>query len=141
MLLLLKLIRDSSRGRGIKAPAFPRPNLLLGRLGGDKRKSLFAGAGVIAAAVAVVSFLTWLAPDSDKPIPLQVVDRVLPRVAEQIEEQATTLLEGSKETVQDTVRNVREGLVGAGSGIARIASTSSSSVAPSPTTPPTSSTA
>ena len=58
---MLKLIRDSSRGRGIKAPALLRPNLLLGRLGGDKHRSLFAGAGVIVAAVVVVSFFTWLA--------------------------------------------------------------------------------
>ena len=123
---MLKLIRDSSRGRGIKAPALLRPNLLLGRLGGDRHRSLFAGAGVIAAAVVVVSFLTWLAPDSDRPMPLQVVDRILPGVAEQIEEQAATLLEGSRETVQNTVRNVREGLAGAGSGTARIANTSSS---------------
>jgi hypothetical protein len=114
---MLKVIRDSSRGRGIKAPALSRPNLLLGRRRGDNHRSLFASAGVIAAAVVVVSFLTWLAPDSDRPMPLQVVDRVLPGVAEQIEEQAATVFEGSKETVQNTVRNVREGLAGAGSGI------------------------
>jgi hypothetical protein len=139
---MLKLIRDSSRGRGIKVPALLRPNLLLlRRLGGDKHRSLFAGAGVIAVAVVVVSFLTWLAPDSDRPIPLQVVDRVLPGVAEQIEEQAATVLEGGKETVQNTVRNVREGLAGAGPGIARIANASSRSVVSSPATPPTPSTA
>src|SRR5918998_3162764 len=133
---MLKFIRDSSRGRGTKAPALARPNVLLGRRGGDKHRSLFAGTGVIAAAVVVVSFLTWLAPDSDRPIPLQVVDRVLPGVAEQIEERTATLFEGGKETVHNTVRNVREGLAGTGSGIARIAnassSSSSSSVAPSP---------
>jgi hypothetical protein len=134
---VLKLIRDSSKGRGTKAPASARPNLLLGSLGGDKPKTLFAGAGVIAAAVAVVSFLTWLAPNSDRPVPLQVVDRVLPGVAQQIEEQAATLLEGGKETVQETVRNVREGLAGAGSGITQIANASSRLVAPSPATPGT----
>src|SRR5215210_4528414 len=138
---MLKFIRDRSRGRGIKSPALSRPKLLLGRRGGDKHRSLFAGAGVIAAAVVVVSFLTWLAPDSDRPMPLQVVDRVLPGVAEQIEEQAATVLEGGKETVQNTVRNVREGLAGAGPGIARIANASSRSVVSSPATPPTPSTA
>ncbi len=134
---MLKLIRDSSRGQGRKALAFPRPNLLLGRLGGDKRKSLFAGAGVVAAAVAVVSLLTWLAPDSDRPIPLQVVDSVLPGVAEQIEEQAATLLEGSKETVQNTVRNVREGVVGAGLRAAQEAIPGSASSVPFPAVLPT----
>lgn len=134
---MLKLIRDSSKGRGTKAPASAHPNVLFGCLGGDKHKSLFAGAGVIAAAVAVVSFLTWLAPGSDRPVPLQVVDHVLPGAAQQIEEQTATLLEGGKETVQDTVRNVREGLAGAGSGITRIANASSILVAPSPATPPT----
>src|SRR5918997_681332 len=138
---MLKFIRDSSRGRGTKAPALSRPYVLLGRRGGDKHRSLFAGTGVIAAAVVVVSFLTWLAPDSDRPMPLQVVDRILPGVAEQIEEQAVPVLQGSKETVQNTVRNVREGLAGVGSGLARIANASSSSVVSSPATLPTPSTA
>jgi hypothetical protein len=132
--LVQKLIRKE--GRGENAPALPRLNFLLGPLGGNNRKSLFAGAGVVATAAVVVSFLTWLAPDSDRPIPLQMIDRVLPGVAEQVEEQAATLIEGSKETVQNSVRNVREGLAGAGSGIARLANASSSLVAPSPATPP-----
>jgi hypothetical protein len=132
--LVQKLIRKE--GRGVFAPALPRLNFLLGPLGGNNRKSLFAGAGVVATAAVVVSFLTWLAPDSDRPIPLQMIDRVLPGVAEQVEEQAATLLEGSKETVQNSVRNVREGLAGAGSGIARLANASSSLVAPSPATLP-----
>jgi hypothetical protein len=138
---MLKFIRDSSRGQGTKAPILSRPNPTLERRGGDKHRSLSAGAGVIAAAVVVVSFLTWLAPDSDRPMPLQVVDRVLPGFAEQIEEQAATVLEGSKETVQHTVRNLREGLAGAGSGIARIANASSKSVVSSPATLPRPSTA
>jgi hypothetical protein len=128
--------RICKEGRGENAPALPRLNFLLGPLGGNNRKSLFAGAGVVATAAVVVSFLTWLAPDYDRPIPLQMIDRVLPGVAEQVEEQAATLLEGSKETVQNSVRNVREGLAGAGSGIARLANASSSLVAPSPATLP-----
>jgi hypothetical protein len=35
----------------------------------------------------VVSLLTWLAPDSDRPLPLELVDRALPGAVEQVEEQ------------------------------------------------------
>jgi hypothetical protein len=134
--LMPKLIRKE--GRGVKAPALlARPNLLL-RFGRVSRGYVSAMTGVAVAFVAAVSLLTWLAPNSDKPIPhpIEVVDRVLPGVLEQVDEQVATLLGVGKETV---VRNVREGLVAVGSGIGRIAS-ASSSVSPSPAILPTSST-
>jgi hypothetical protein len=45
---------------------------------------LSAGAVVVAV---VVSLLTWLAPDCDRPLPLELVDRALPGAVEQVEEQ------------------------------------------------------
>ena len=139
--LVQKLIRKE--GRGDNAPALPRLNFLLGPLGGNNRKSLFAGAGVVAAAVVVVSFLTWLAPDSDRPVPLQLVDRVLPGVAEQVEEQAAALIEGGKEVAQSAARNVREGVLGAGlraaqDGIPASLSAPLPVVFPTPSSTPTS---
>jgi hypothetical protein len=107
----------------------------LGRLA--NRGSLSAGAGVVAAAVVVVSLLTWLAPDSDRPVPLQLVDRVLPGVAEQVEEQAAALIEGGKEVAQSAARNVREGVLGTGLSAAREAIPGSSSSAPFPAVLPT----
>ena len=139
--LVQKLIRKE--GRGENAPALPRLNFLLGPLGGNNRKSLFAGAGVVAAAVGVVSLLTWLAPDSDRPVPLQLVDRVLPGVAEQVEEQAAALIEGGKEVAQSAARNVREGVLGAGlraaqDGIPASLSAPLPVVLPTPSSTPTS---
>ena len=131
-----KLIRKE--GRGVFAPALPRRKAFLERLGRPaSRGSLFAGAGVVAAAVVVVSLLTWLAPDSDRPVPLQLVDHVLPGAVEQVEEQAAALIEGSKETVQNTVRNVREGVVGAGLRAAQEAIPGSASSVPFPAVLPT----
>jgi hypothetical protein len=134
--LMLKLIRKD--GRGVKAPAVLAPPNLLVRLGRVSRGYVTAMTGVAVAFVAVVSLLTWVAPDSDKPIPhpIEVVDRVLPGVLQQVDEQVATLLGVSRETV---VRNVREGLVAVGSGIGRVAS-ASNSVAPSPAILPMSST-
>jgi hypothetical protein len=42
---------------------------------GAGRGYTLAGVGVVAAAVIAISFLSWLAPDSDRPIrnPLEVV--------------------------------------------------------------------
>src|SRR5215218_197370 len=113
----------------------------LGRLA--NRGSLSAGAGVVAAAVVVVSLLTWLAPDSDRPVPLQLVDRVLPGVAEQVEEQAAALIEGGKEVAQSAARNVREGVLGAGlraaqDGIPASLSAPLPVVLPTPSSTPTS---
>lgn len=114
---MLKLIRH--RGRGVKAPALlaaVRPNFLMQRFGRASRGHLFAGAGVIAAAVTVVSLLTWWAPDSDRPIshPMEAIKRVLPGVLEKVDEQVATLLGTEKGTV---LRNVRGGLVAVGSSI------------------------
>ena len=89
MRLVRKLVRKESRG-------FFVPALLPRLLGGHSRGSLSAGAGVLAAVVVVVSLLTWLAPDSDRPLSLELVDRVLPGAAEQVEEQAAALIEGAK---------------------------------------------
>jgi hypothetical protein len=44
-------------------------------------------AGAVVVAVVVVSLLTWLAPDCDRPLPLELVDRALPGAVEQVEEQ------------------------------------------------------
>ena len=137
--LVQKLI--CKEGRGENAPALPRRKAFLRRLA--SRGSLSAGAGVVAAAVVVVSFLTWLAPDSDRPVPLQLVDRVLPGVAEQVEEQAAALIEGGKEVAQSAARNVREGVLGAGlraaqDGIPASLSAPLPVVLPTPSSTPTS---
>jgi hypothetical protein len=140
--LVQKLIRKE--GRGENAPALPRLKTRFMRLGRPtNRGSLSAGAGVVAAAVVVVSFLTWLAPDSDRPVPLQLVDRVLPGVAEQVEEQAAALIEGGKEVAQSAARNVREGVLGAGlraaqDGIPASLSAPLPVVLPTPSSTPTS---
>ena len=140
--LVQKLIRKE--GRGVFAPALPRLKTRFMRLGRPtNRGSLSAGAGVVAAAVVVVSLLTWLAPDSDRPVPLQLVDRVLPGVAEQVEEQAAALIEGGKEVVQSAARNVREGVLGAGlraaqDGIPASLSAPLPVVLPTPSSTPTS---
>ncbi len=133
--LVQKLIRKE--GRGEKAPALPR------LLGHHSRGSLSAGAGVLAAVVVVVSLLTWLAPDSDRPLPLELVDRVLPGAAEQVQEQAAALIEGGKEAVQSAAQNVREGVIGAGLRAAQDAIPGDSSalfpaVIPTPSSTPTS---
>ena len=140
--LVQKLIRKE--GRGENAPALPRLKTRLMRLGRPtNRGSLSAGAGVVAAAVVVVSLLTWLAPDSDRPVPLELVDRVLPGVAEQVEEQAAALIEGGKEVAQSAARNVREGVLGAGlraaqDGIPASLSAPLPVVLPTPSSTPTS---
>src|SRR5919112_3471651 len=115
---MLKLIRHRG-GRGVKAPALlavVHPSFLLQRFGRASRGHLLAGAGVIAAAVTVVSLLTWWAPDSDRPIshPMEAIKRVLPGVLEKVDEQVATLLGTDKGTV---LRNVRGGLVAMGSSI------------------------
>ncbi len=112
---ILELIRH--RGRGVKAPALlARPNRLVRRLGRASRGYVLAGAGVIAAAVTVVSLLSWLAPDSDRPIgyPLEVVERVLPGVLEQVDDQVAALLGADTESA---LREVREGLTAASSRV------------------------
>ncbi|HLL40596.1 MAG TPA: hypothetical protein VK357_13150 [Rubrobacteraceae bacterium] len=119
---MLKLIRN--RGRGSKAPAvLDRPNLFT-RLVRSTRGYAFLGASVSVAAVVVVSLLTWLSGFVDNAIgrPTEVIERVLPGVLEQVDDQLATLI-GADEgrTVQGAVlRSAREGLAAAmGSTIPR----------------------
>ena len=120
---MLKLVRkeqekQEQEDRGAQAPVLlARPNRLLARrLGRASRGYVVAGAGVVVAAVGSVSLLSWLAPDSDRPIsyPLEVVERVLPSVLEQVDDQVAALLGTGGETV---LRDVRENLTAVGSRI------------------------
>ena len=112
---MLKLIRN--RGRGVEAPAsVGRANPL--SLVRTTRGYLLAGAGVVVAAVALISVLTWMGPDSEKPIPSKVVDHFLPGVIEQVDSQVATtlapLLRVDKglelPNVHTALASVREGL-------------------------------
>ena len=133
---MLKMISNVVRGRGEKAPAlFARPKALLGRLARASRGYAMMGAGVVAAAVVVVSLLTFLAPDSDRPLigrPIGAVQSVVPGVLEQVEDrvvQAATLLGVDKESIQNVGENMSAGLAAARSGI-------STAWAPIPGIPP-----
>jgi hypothetical protein len=145
--MMLKLVRKEEEDRGVKAPVLlARPNRLARRLGRASRGYMLAGAGVVVGAVGFVSLLSWLAPDSDRPIghPLEVVERILPGVLEQADDQVAALLGTEGETV---LRDVRENLRAVGSRIpwsGRVgeippdrSSASSSPSAPVPTTRPT----
>jgi hypothetical protein len=121
---MLKMISNVVRGRGEKAPAlFARPKALLGRLVRASRGYALMGAGVVGAAVVVVSLLTFLAPDSDRPLigrPIGAVQSVLPEVLEQVEDRvvlAATLLGVDKESIQNVGENMSAGLAAARSGI------------------------
>jgi len=138
---MLKMISNVVRGRGKKAPAlFARPKALLGRLARASRGYAMMGAGVVAAAVVVVSLLTFLAPDSDRPLigrPIGAVQSVVPGVLEQVEDrvvQAATLLGVDKESIQNVGENMSAGLAAARSGI-------STAWAPIPGIPPAAGTA
>jgi hypothetical protein len=93
-------------------------NLSALRFGRGSRQHVFTSAGVIVAAVVLVSFLTWL-NDAHKPIVRSIEEAVgssLPGVLQQVEgqvAQAATLLGVDEESIQ----NVREGLAAARSGI------------------------
>jgi hypothetical protein len=104
--------------RGEKAPVLlaGRGKGFLGRLGSAGRGYALAGAGVVAAAVVAVSLLSWLAPDSDRPIasPLEAVGRVAGEVIEQVDDQVEALL-GTDDGENIVLRSVREGLAAAGS--------------------------
>ncbi len=117
---MLKLIRN--RGRGSKAPAvLDRPNLFT-RLVRSTRGYAFLGASVSMAAVVVVSLLTWLSGFVDNAIgrPTEVIERVLPGVLEQVDDQLATLIGTDEGTVQGAVlRSAREGLAAVGSTIPR----------------------
>ena len=88
------------------------------RFGRGSRQHIFMGAGVIVAAVVLVSFLTWL-NDAHKPIVRSIEEAVessLPGVLKQVEgrvAQAATLLGVDEERIH----NVGEGLAAARSGI------------------------
>ena len=80
------------------------------RFGRGGRRHVYTSAGVIVAAVAVVSLLTWL-NDAHKPIVRSIEEAVessLPEALEQVDDQVATLL-GVEE---ESVKNVREGLAG-----------------------------
>ena len=138
---MLKMISNVIRGRGVTAPAlFARPKALLGRLVRASGGYVLMGAGVVGAAVVVVSLLTFLAPDSDRPLigrPIGAVQSVLPGVLEQVEDrvvQAATLLGVDEESIQNVGENMSAGLAAARSGI-------SNAWAPTPGIPPAAGTA
>ena len=109
--------QEQEEDRGDKAPVLlaGRGKGFLGRLGSAGRGYALAGAGVVAAAVVAVSLLSWLAPDSDRPIasPLEAVGRVAGGVVEQVDDQVEALLGTYGENT--VLRSVREGLVAASS--------------------------
>jgi hypothetical protein len=88
---------------------------LVGRMGRAGRGYALAGAGVVAAAVVAVSLLSWLAPDSDRPIasPLEAVGRVASGVVEQVDDQVEALLGTYEE--KPILRSLREGIAAASS--------------------------
>jgi molecular chaperone DnaK len=110
--------QEHEEDRGEKAPVLlaGRGKGFLGRLGSAGRGYALAGAGVVAAAVVAVSLLSWLAPDSDRPIasPLEAVGRVAGGVIEQVDDQVEALL-GTDDGENTVLRSVREGLVAASS--------------------------
>ena len=111
--------QEQEEDRGEKAPVLlaVRGKGLLGRLGSAGRGYALAGAGVVVAAVVAVSLLSWLAPDSDRPIasPLEAVGRVAGEVIEQVDDQFEALLGTYGENT--VLRSVREGLAAASSAI------------------------
>ena len=117
--MLLKLVRkeaEREEDRGLFAPVLlARPDRLAKRLGRASRGYALAGAGVVVGAVVVVSLLSWLAPDSDRPIgsPLEAVGRVAGGVLEQVDDQVEALLGTDGENT--VLRSVREGLAAASS--------------------------
>ena len=120
--LMLKLVRSNKggEGRGSKAPALlllaRQPGRFVRRVRQASRGDMLAGGGVIAAAVVFVSLLSWLAPDSDRPIgtssPLEVIERVAGGVLKQVDEQAAALLGTDAESM---MRSLREGVAAASS--------------------------
>src|SRR5438045_9118310 len=77
-----------------------------------------ASVATVAALVIVVSLFTWW-NDLYKPIvhPIEAIDRGLSRgTLEQVDERVATLLGVDEETI----RNVRDGLIGASLGTPRL---------------------
>src|SRR5918994_5154333 len=127
---------EQEEGQGSYAPALLAAHTgllrLVRRLGHASRGYVLAGVGVVAAAVMAVSLLSWLAPDSDRPIghPLEVVV-----------EQVVALIGGDGETV---LSSARQGVEAAGSRIPwagerlrEIATDRSASAGPAPVPRPT----
>jgi hypothetical protein len=80
------------------------------RFGRGTRQHVFMSAGVVVAAVVLVSFLTWL-NDAHKPIVRSIEEAVessLPEALEQVDDQVATLLGVDEESV----RSMRESLAG-----------------------------
>ena len=80
------------------------------RFGRGSRQHVFTSAGVVVAAVVLVSFLTWL-NDAHKPVVRSIEEAVessLPETLEQVDDQIATLLGVDEESV----RSMREGLAG-----------------------------
>src|SRR5918994_521835 len=112
------------------------------RFGRGSRQHVLMSAGVIVAAVVLVSFLTWL-NDAHKPIVRSIEEAVessLPEALEQVDDQVATLLGVDEESV----RSAREGLAGLVSsrperilGIATGQPVSASSTAPASAAFPT----
>src|SRR5829696_1632224 len=133
--------KEGGGGRGFRAPAlllFAHASLSVRRLGRASRGYVLAGTGVVAAAVVFVSLLSWLAPDSDRPIdsPLEVIERVAGGVLEQVDEQVTAVLGTDGESV---LRSVSEDVAAAGTRIPwvgerlrQIATDRSASAGPAP---------
>ena len=133
--------KEGGGGRGFRAPAlllFAHASLFVRRLGRASRGYVLAGTGVVAAAVVFVSLLSWLAPDSDRPIdsPLEVIERVAGGVLEQVDEQVTAVLGTDGESV---LRSVSEDVAAAGTRIPwagerlrQIATDRSTSAGPAP---------
>src|SRR5919107_221777 len=90
--------KEEQEDRGVKTSVLRGPRtgllLLLRRRGTTGRGYALAGAGVVVGAVVFVSLLSWLAPDSDRPIasPLEAVGRVASSVVEQVDDQVQALL-------------------------------------------------
>src|SRR3712207_1958449 len=80
------------------------------RIGPGSRQHVFMSAGVVVAAVVLVSFLTWL-NDAHKPIVRSIEEAVessLPEALEQVDDQVAMLLGVDEESVRST----RESLAG-----------------------------
>ena len=133
--------KEGGGGRGFRAPAlllFAHASLFVRRLERASRGYVLAGTGVVAAAVVFVSLLSWLAPNSDRPIdsPLEVIERVAGGVLEQVDEQVTAVLGTDGESV---LRSVSEDVAAAGTRIPwvgerlrQIATDRSASAGPAP---------
>ena len=109
--------KEEEEDRGFRAPVLLAACMgLLRRLGKAGRGYALAGAGVVAASVVAVSLLSWLAPDSDRPIasPLEAVGRVASGVVEQVDDQVEALLLGT-DGEKTMLRSLREGIAAASS--------------------------